>query len=224
MKNREEIAMKIIGISDIHGDLYAIKKIREEIISADLILIAGDITHFGTKADAEKIISEILEHNTSIVAVSGNCDDKSVSEYLDSMGIGADRKAITLQKLSLTILGMGGSVSTPVRTPNTSSEEEYHGFLEKIETSPDILLIHQPPYNTAADMVMGIKHVGSPAVRSFIDRKKPALCLCGHIHESSGSAYYGKTLVVNPGPFKNGFYSVITAGDSGRFEAELLRI
>jgi uncharacterized protein len=224
MKDRKENGMKIIGISDIHGDIAAIKKIRDEIISADLILIAGDITHFGTSADAEKIISEILQLNKNIMAVPGNCDDKSVAVYLDSTGISADRKAITMHSFNLTVLGMGGSVTTPVRTPNTCPEEEYRMFLEKSEIIPDILLIHQPPYNTAADMVMGIKHVGSPAVRSFIDRIKPSLCLCGHIHESSGSALYGRTLVVNPGPFKNGFYSVITAGDSGSFEARLLRI
>ena len=215
--------MKIIGITDIHGDMNAIKKISEEIVSADLVLIAGDITHFGTAGDAEKIIAEFMNLNSSILTVPGNCDDKSVAGYLESLGISTDRKTITIKSLNLTILGMGGSVSTPVRTPNTSSEEEYMSFLEKTETLPDILLIHQPPYNTAADMVMGLKHVGSPAVRSFIDRSQPSLCLCGHIHESSGSAIYGKTLVVNPGPFKNGFYSVLTTDETGSYVVRLLR-
>ena len=216
--------MKILGITDIHGDINAIKKISEEIVSADIVLIAGDITHFGSAGDAEKIISEIMKLNSSILAVPGNCDDKSVAGYLESTGISADRKTITIKSLNLTVLGMGGSVTTPVRTPNTASEEEYRSFLENTETSPDILLIHQPPYNTAADMVMGLKHVGSPAVRAFIDKKKPLLCLCGHIHESSGSAFYGKTLVVNPGPFKNGFYSVLTTDETGNFKASLLRV
>ncbi len=114
-------------------------------------------------------------------------------------------------------------MTTPVRTPNTFPETDFSDFFSAVDKKPDILLTHQPPYDTVSDIVMGSRHVGSRAIRSFIDRKGLGLCLCGHIHESAGAGYCGKTLVVNPGPFKSGFYSIITVDESGRYSADLLK-
>ncbi|MEW6195992.1 MAG: metallophosphoesterase [Bacteroidota bacterium] len=58
-----------------------------------------------------------------------------------------------------------------------------------------VILFHGPPYNTKLDRVSndGKKfdhipldlHVGSIAIRNFIEKKQPLLTLHGHIHESS---------------------------------------
>ena len=58
-----------------------------------------------------------------------------------------------------------------------------------------IFLFHGPPYDTALDLagIAGKKvdhapldpHVGSVAIRRFIDRRQPLLTLHGHIHESA---------------------------------------
>jgi Icc-related predicted phosphoesterase len=58
-----------------------------------------------------------------------------------------------------------------------------------------ILLLHTPPYQTALDRtgldgktVDGVPldvHVGSIAVRRFIEKRQPLLTLHGHIHESA---------------------------------------
>jgi len=49
-------------------------------------------------------------------------------------------------------------------------------------------------------------HVGSRAIRAFIERHQPPLVLSGHIHESprvSGSYRdaIGRTMAINPGQF-----------------------
>jgi len=217
--------LKIIGLSDIHGDIRYISGIENEIKSADLVLIAGDITHFGYSPEAENIISAIMEINKNIFSITGKCDNKSVAEYIENIGISAEGKEVYYRPLDLKILGFGGSVSTPVNTPNTFPESVFLDFFSSIESSPDILLTHQPPYNTSSDRVMGMKHVGSPAIKAFLDDKKPRLCLCGHIHESISADYCGETLIVNPGPFKNGYYSIIySKGSTGSFTAELFRL
>ena len=214
--------MKIIAISDIHDNYSAIKDLGKEFSDADLIIISGDITHFGKEKDAKKIICEFEQYNKKILAVSGNCDKKGVGEYLEEKDISLHKKIKNIPDLNLTIAGFGGSTTTPVPTPNTCPENDYKKYLEAVEITPDIFVVHQPPLNTIADIVPGGKHVGSLAVREFIDKKQPALCICGHIHESRGKEYYGKTLVVNPGPFKDGFYAVITGSRDG-FKAELLK-
>ena len=60
------------------------------------------------------------------------------------------------------------------------------------------------PFGSAADMLPGGQHVGSHALRAFIDDVQPACCLTGHIHEAESRSWLGRTLVLNPGPFSHG--------------------
>jgi Icc-related predicted phosphoesterase len=69
-----------------------------------------------------------------------------------------------------------------------------------------ILVSHSPPRGTNCDLTGSRVHVGSRALRRFIERHQPPLVLSGHIHESprvSGSHRdaIGRTVVVNPGQF-----------------------
>ncbi|MCL2294224.1 MAG: metallophosphoesterase family protein [Spirochaetes bacterium] len=213
--------MKIVALSDIHNNCSAIKDLENELSSADMVLIAGDITHFSSGKDAEKIIEEIEKYNKNIFAVAGNCDTKDVGEYLEEKNISVHKETKNLLEMNLSIAGLSGSLRTPVPTLNNYTEEECRKYLETMK--PDIFVSHQPPFDTVADIVPGGKHVGSISIREFIDEKQPALCVFGHIHESRGKEYYGKTLVVNPGPFKDGFYAVITRNGAGEFSAELCK-
>lgn len=62
-----------------------------------------------------------------------------------------------------------------------------------------VLLLHGPPYGTTADFLNG-QHVGNKDYRAFIERAKPKLVLCGHLHETFGATdMIGLTKVVNPG-------------------------
>jgi Icc-related predicted phosphoesterase len=69
-----------------------------------------------------------------------------------------------------------------------------------------IWVCHTPPRDTRCDMIFARRHVGSRALRGFIERHQPPLVLSGHIHESPRvSAAWrdrvGRTVVVNPGQF-----------------------
>jgi Icc-related predicted phosphoesterase len=63
--------------------------------------------------------------------------------------------------------------------------------------------------------------VGSIAVRTFIEEKQPLLCVTGHIHESKGQDYIGRTLVLNPGMMKDGGY-IEAIYENGILSAALL--
>ncbi|MBU1246040.1 MAG: metallophosphoesterase [Nanoarchaeota archaeon] len=47
-----------------------------------------------------------------------------------------------------------------------------------------VYIIHSPPDNTKLDIVSNRNHVGSMAVRLFIEKEQPYLTLHGHIHET----------------------------------------
>ena len=83
-----------------------------------------------------------------------------------------------------------------------------------------ILVAHPPPLNTRTDVIASGIHVGSPAVRTFIEAVQPALCLTGHIHEARGTDLLGATRIINPGMLKDGAWIEIVADVSG-ISAEL---
>ena len=114
--------------------------------------------------------------------------------------------------------------------------------LEKLASGKDlskaIMLFHSPPYKTVLDRaaldgkfidhVPLDVHVGSIAIKRFIDEKQPLLTLHGHIHESSSITgqwheYIGSTLAVN-GAWNGPELSLITfdTEDPGNITRELL--
>jgi len=69
-----------------------------------------------------------------------------------------------------------------------------------------VFVLHSPPRDTCCDLTVSRTHVGSRAIRAFVERHQPPLVLSGHIHEAPriSSAYrdaVGRTVVVNPGQF-----------------------
>ena len=72
-----------------------------------------------------------------------------------------------------------------------------------------VLVTHQPAWGTDVDLQASTRHVGSRSVRLFIEDYQPILAVSGHIHEAYGTDLIGSTLLVNPGPFRNGRYATI---------------
>ncbi|MFQ5584675.1 MAG: metallophosphoesterase, partial [Calditrichia bacterium] len=51
--------MKIIAIPDLHGSTAGLQRAAEEIASADVVLLVGDITNFGGAVEATKMIDAV---------------------------------------------------------------------------------------------------------------------------------------------------------------------
>jgi Icc-related predicted phosphoesterase len=200
--------VRIIAFGDIHMDPSEAENIPG-IDSADHIIITGDITNYGSRLDAEAVLNKLLALNRSILAVAGNLDQPDVASYMENIGISLHGRGRIFDNLG--IMGLGGSNFTPFNTPYEFSEQELDSFLAsgfaQIGDGKDFILVsHPPPVQTKTDRLVNGNHVGSSAVRTFIEKKQPLLCLTGHIHESRGQDYIGKTLVLNPGMLKDGGY------------------
>ncbi len=217
--------MRIACLSDMHGETRLLGLAARDLAAADVVILAGDITHFGDGPAASRILAAVREHNPLVLAVTGNCDFPVVEEYLSSEGVNLHRRRRVLA--GVTFLGLGGSLPCPARTPNEHTEEQLAEFLETAARgldpdSPLVLVSHQPPADTTADLAQGRNHVGSLSVRAAIERLKPAVCLSGHIHEARGVDAIGETRIVNPGPFGfgQGGYALIDLAD-GRAEVQI---
>ncbi len=201
--------MVIIHLTDIHGHTDRIEPVLQHAGKADIILLTGDLTHFGGKEEAEPVIEIVRQFPGRILALPGNCDHPSVQAYLEKEGVSLHRRAEVINGLGFA--GMGLSLRCPGKTPGEITEEELkEGLAEAHAQLPDkapwILLTHEPPYGTCNDRVFFGKHVGSRSIRNFIEKHEPLVCFTGHIHEGTGIDTIGITSIVNPGPLKTGHY------------------
>lgn len=206
--------MKILAISDPHGDYSKIKKMMEKAGDFDLAVIVGDITHFGPDEKVEELMESF---DRPVLAIPGNCDQRSILKALDaSKAINLHGKAKQIG--NIRFIGLGGSNPTPFNTPFELSEEEIEKALEEMVCSAEnadecgtiVLLTHAPPHGARDELPFG--HVGSTAIQKFVDRVD--LIVCGHIHEAKGLEQVGKTVVVNPGEASKGSCALIKLEDS----------
>lgn len=175
--------------------------------SADLILLTGDLTNFGHRADAAKVLDAVRSINPKILAVHGNLDYPDVKDYLEELNLSLHGRG--LSRGDLHLVGVGGSNPTPFHTPTEYSETELariieQGISELGERRPFILVSHTPPADCAADLLKSGAHAGSSSVRRYIEQYAPPLCLCGHIHEARSASNIDSTLVINPGLLREG--------------------
>ena len=200
--------MRILVIGDIHesfGNLGGIKDISK----ASCVIINGDLTNVGGIERAKKVIEHIKLFNPSVYAQAGNFDRKEVEVYLIEQDISLHGNGFI--KGNIGIFGVGGSNRTPFGTPNEFEENEIESFIfqgyKKVKnTHLKLFISHAPPFHTSVDIVTSGQHVGSKAVRDFIDNYQPDVCITGHIHEAKGEDRIGRTKIINPGPYKNGGY------------------
>ena len=210
--------MIIITLTDIHANTGAISALGNRLRSADLVLLSGDITHFGHKKEMAGIIGLIRSFNPSAFAVSGNCDYPDAGQFLADENICLNSLAKEFQ--GIAFYGLSGSLPCPGKTPNEYSEEEFEVFLRDFPSQaglPQIMVSHQPPFDTINDQVSPGVHVGSKSIRKFIEERQPLICFTGHIHEGTGIDHIGNTAIVNPGPAGRGSY-VLTEISDGKIK------
>lgn len=208
--------MKIVVLTDIHGKLKHAPAMAQELHSADLVLLPGDLTNFGRGDVALEVVETIRNMNPNVLAVMGNCDFPEVLAFLEEncLSIHADHRIIG----GIAFAGLGGSLPCPIQTLNEFTEHQIAAYLDTAiegvpEAMPLVLVSHQPPIDTLVDRVSIGLHVGSRAVREFIERRQPLVCFSGHIHEAIGQDTIGATRLINSGPFYEGAYAVAEIGD-----------
>lgn len=216
--------LRWIAFGDIHDDISRLAEIPG-LSEAAGVLVTGDITVAGDGRQAERVLSGIAARNPVIHAQIGNMDKPEVDGWLRERGWNMHRAARELAP-GVGLLGVGHSTPTPFGTPSEVPETLMARWLDTLRAEASrwprlVLAIHTPPRDSLCDRLDNGAHVGSPAVRAFIEAVQPDVCLCGHIHESRAQDSIGRTTVVNPGMLSAGSYAVVTAPEHGPLTAEL---
>jgi len=211
--------MTLLCLSDIHGESAGLQEILRDAPGVDVVVLAGDLTHLGGRAEAEAILSLFVASGLPLVAVGGNMDRDGARALLDEKGINIHGRGVVIDGVGF--MGLGAGTPSPFGTPWELTDDESAGVLSAglaaIAGAPrKVLVSHPPPRGTELDRGFAGSHFGSGAVREFLDAGSVDLCICGHIHEAGGrEARIGGALCVNVGPYKNGRYALVTMTEQG---------
>ncbi len=208
--------MKALCVADFHGEEVCLDYLRGflESVKPDVVVVAGDFTDNGPVGFAEDVLEALGE--TPAFFVHGNMDSLEVKKFLEKREGFIHNKKTSFEGVS--VAGLGGTNTTPFGTPLEYTEEEIKKVLDSLE-GVDLLVSHPPPFDTEADKLPNGLHVGSKALREWIQAKKPRLVVCAHIHETEGIEALGETTVVKLAPLMQNKAALV---DLESWEAKLL--
>lgn len=204
-------------VSDFHGNMEASRQAasKSEQVHADVVVVPGDITHFGSVQDAKELLSPLVKLRLPVFFVPGNCDPPSLAQINLENARCIHGTCETYRNAMFA--GVGGGPISPFNTPFEMTEAEIMGVLNQsfrlCQPKPWLILVsHTPPKNTKLDAAFSGEHVGSTSVRQCIEDKQPSIVFCGHIHEARGIDHIGNTVIVNSGPARHSQCAVANLG------------
>lgn len=212
--------MRLLCLTDLHGRQDCLERILADAGRVDLVLLGGDITHFGSPADAEALVCFAQQSGAPVWAVAGNCDSPAIERRLAELGVSLHGRGVVEGGVGLH----GLSAMPPWRDDMYQFTEEelfatlQAGHAQVAGAEHRVVLSHAPPHGTRLDRTHFYQHVGSKALRRFIEETYPALVLCGHIHESRNVEPLGVTVAANCGAARSGRYALAAIGPEVRVE------
>jgi hypothetical protein len=206
--------LQVLVVSDFHGMVRFAEKVKSLAVSEgfDCIVVCGDLTDFGPIEVARKILEVLLESKVPVLYVPGNMDPRSLVEKVD---------------LGFSLHGRGKIVGE-VGFVGAGFQSNLKGLLEQGLKSLKqplrflVFVTHVPPKGTEVDLAWNGVHIGSLEVREAVEKYKPNLVVCGHVHEARGVDRIGESIVCNPGPIYDGSYAKAVFND--KVKVELLRL
>lgn len=193
--------MKVFATGDFHQSEVLREAVIEEANSGeyDLVILTGDYE----EADYYKSLTEDLDG--PFIALTGNWDfgfePPENGEYTNLFNY----KEVEFGDYRIVLLG-----SVYPDDFMTRIEE----FFKDAPQEKCIVATHYPPHMLGDLTRMGTR-AGFTEFREIIMRSKPALWLCGHIHEDYGKFELLKTTVLNCAAKESGKGWSITFADGG---------
>ena len=192
--------MKYILFSDIHCDSVACEQLVDRSENADFAIGAGDFASF--RRGLQDTIGRLAGIRIPTVLVPGNHESRGelieACQGIDNFHV-LHGSEIDLD--GTLFWGIGGGIPiTPFGAWTVDFSEEY---AQRLLYSPGrnfIFVTHSPPFGCLDTLCDG-QHVGSTAIRSFVEKARPSFVVCGHIHERAGQQDEIEGIpVVNAGP------------------------
>ncbi|MBT4823862.1 hypothetical protein HN695_00665 [Candidatus Woesearchaeota archaeon] len=192
--------MKILATGDIHGDVSFAKKLaktaKDE--NVDLVLITGDITYFDQGVDG--LIGPFKKAGKKVLFIPGNHDSFATADFLAEVYGIKNVHGYSVKYEDVGIFGCGFANIGP----NQIDENEIFDNLKKGHENirylkKKIMMTHVHPSDTKMEKFSDFVK-GSEGVKKAIEKFKPDILFCSHVHEAQGiEEKIGETRVINVG-------------------------
>jgi Icc-related predicted phosphoesterase len=191
---------RLLVYSDIHRDLGAARSLVARAAEADVLVCAGDLGVM--RRGLAETVAVLSETSTPTVLVAGNAEsDAELAAACAAWPAAHVLHGSGAEVEGVSFWGLGGGIPvTPFGSWSFDISEEDAAPL--LEGCPEggVLVTHSPPYGHVDSPSPG-DHLGSRAILQAIERARPALVVCGHIHAQwGGRSRLGETRILNAGP------------------------
>ncbi len=179
--------MKIFAVGDLHDQEKVEKGILKELETGDYELFIG-LGDYTKKKYFEDLMKKIKIQKACL---TGNWDfnfkmpeNGSIPNLFNFVKVNLKAKD---GEYKIVLLG--------AQIP-PDFQKDIKDWLDDFDRSKLIICSHYPPY-LLRDLAENGDHAGIKEFRDTILRLKPALWLCGHIHEASGFTKFLRTTILN---------------------------
>ncbi len=186
--------MKILAVSDIHGDVGFVKKLEKliEKENIDLVILAGDQTWFET--NTKNLVGPLTKRPTLIIP-SNHESEETLNLWEKAY---PNLKSVHKKSFEKNGVGFFGSGTLEWGMVNKKSPvyDDLKKAHEKIKhLKKKIMITHEPPAGSKIEL---LGFPGTYGIKQAIDKFKPDFLICGHIHEGGGLIEkINKTTVMN---------------------------
>jgi Icc-related predicted phosphoesterase len=190
--------MKIMALSDIHGDKHLVKEMAEKaaLHKVDLVLLAGDFV--GSDNSVEGLVGPFRTKGIEVGILPGNHEGLADVGFLVEQYGAKNLHGYVMKKGDIGIVGCGyGNIGLHQLSEKDVFNTLERGFEQIKDAKTKIMVTHTHPEGSMIGLGM---FPGSEGVQKALELFKPDIHLCGHVHESGGiEEMIGKTKVINVG-------------------------
>ena len=190
---------KLLAAGDFHGDKSIAKKLAEqaEKENVDLVILNGDLVE---EEDTSGIIGPFISKNKKVIILPGNHETIATADFLAELYNITNLHGYYLKVNDIGFFGCGGAnIGLSQLTEKEIYDTLKKGFEKVKHLSKIVMITHIHPSDTKMEKFSKFVK-GSTGLRKAIDKFKPDLLICGHVHEAEGiEEIVGKTKVINVG-------------------------
>lgn len=191
---------RILAAGDIHGDSGQARKLAEqaEREKVDLVVLCGDIVAHGR--DTSYLIKPFVNRKKKVLLIPGNHDGFATADFLAEMYGVKNIHGYSVKYDNVGFFGCGGAnIGVEALTEGEIFDILKKGFEKIKDLDKKIMVTHVHPSNTKMEKFTSF-FPGSPGIRKAVERFKPDIMFCSHVHEAEGiEERIGKTRVINVG-------------------------
>jgi Icc-related predicted phosphoesterase len=191
--------VRVLAFSDLHRDLRQGAALVEMSAEADVVIGAGDFA--SVHEGLEETVTALAAIEVPTVLVPGNNEtEAALREAAAGWPAATVLHGEPTEIDGVTFFGLGAGI--PITPWDWSFDLSEQDAAARLEACPEggVLVVHSPPLGHCDASSSG-EHLGSASILAAIERCRPRLAVCGHIHESwRTESSVGPTRVVNLGP------------------------